>query len=162
MSQLTEQSPMPSRHAVRTTIEGLIGRDLTIADGLPVPPRSTNVVAVYVTDRLATSALAVIDIAGAARLGGALGMVPRGGVDDAIGSRDLPDHLRSNCYEVLNVLSTVFNLPGHPHVRLYEMYGPGAGVPGDVAALAGATSTRMDVTFSVAGYGDGQLSIVVR
>jgi hypothetical protein len=162
MNAVVQQSPLPSRHAVRSVIEGLIGRDVDLSDGLPVPPKTTNVVAAYVSDKLALQAVCVVDIEAAARLGGALALVPRGGVDDAIGERDLPQTLRDNCYEVLNVMASVFNVPGAPHVRLYEMYGPNQGVPGDVAAIAGLAGTRMDISLKVSGYGDGLMSIVVK
>jgi hypothetical protein len=162
MSTTVEQSPLPSRHAVRSLIGDLIGRDIDLQDGSPVPAKTTNVVAVFVTDKLATSAVAVVSLEGAARLGGAFGMVPRAGVDDAIAERSLSPLLRDNCYEVLNVMSAAFNVPGAPHVRLYEMYGPDAIVPGDVAALVGLAGSRMDITLRVAGYGDVALSIVVR
>jgi hypothetical protein len=127
-----------------------------------VPGKTTNVVAAYVGDRLALQAVCIIDIEAAARLGGALAMVPRGGVEDAISERELSNTLRDNCYEVLNVLASVFNVPGAPHVRLYEMYGPNQGVPGDVAAVAGLAGNRMDIALSIAGYGAGTMSIVVK
>jgi hypothetical protein len=156
------QSPLPSRHAVRSVIEGLVGRDVDISDGVPVPSKTTNVVAAYVGDKLALQAVCIVDIEAAARLGGALAMVPRGGVDDAIQERELSQNLRDNCYEVLNVLASVFNVGNAPHVRLYEMYGPNQGVPGDVAAVAGIAGSRMDISLKIAGYGDGLMSIVVK
>jgi hypothetical protein len=156
----TLQSPLPSRHAVRSLLEGLVGRDVEISDAEPVPAKASNVVAVYVTDRLAVSALAVVNIEAAARLGGALAMLPKGGVDDAIAEKDLFPALRDNTYEVLNVLSAVFNVPNAPHVRLYQMYGPNGAVPGDIAALSATVGNRMDVSMKVSGYGDGLLSIV--
>ena len=162
MSAVVQQSPLPSRHALRNLVESLIGRDVDISDGVPVVNRTTNVVGVYVNDRLGLQAVCVIDIELAARFGGALGMVPRGGVEDAISERSLPEVLRANCYEVLNVIAAVFNVANAPHVRLYEMYGPNAAIPGDVAAVAGLAGSRMDVTMKVAGYGDGHMSIVVR
>jgi hypothetical protein len=162
MSTTVEQSPLPSRHAVRSLVEGLVGRDVELTDGNPVPPKTTNVVAVYVNQRLAVSALAVLNLEGAARLGGALGMLPRGGVEDAIAERNLPEMLRNNCYEVLNVLSAVFNAANAPHVRLYEMYGPNGPLPADIASLSAAVGSRMDVKLGIAGYGDGALSLVVR
>ncbi len=157
-----EQSPLPTRHSVRNTIQDLIGRDVDLSDGLPPPAKSTNVVAVYVTDKLATCAVAVTDLECAARMGGCLGMVPRGVVDEAIAARELPSTLHDNCYEVLNVLAAVFNLPNAPHVRLYEMYGPNSGLPADVAKIASTLGSRMDVALKIAGYGTGVLSIVVR
>jgi hypothetical protein len=162
MSTVTEHSPLPSRHSVRVLIEDLIGRDIELRDTQPVGPRTTNVIAVYVTDKLATAAIAVVTLEAAARLGGALGMVPRGGVEDAIAGRDLPNLIRDCTYEVLNVLSSVFNVAGAPHVRLYEMYGPNGVVPGDVAAMVGMIGQRMDVALKIAGYGDGSLSLIVR
>ena len=111
---------------------------------------------------LAVSAMVVVDLEGAARLGGALAMVPRGGVDDAIHERKLTTALHENCCEVLNVMSALFNVPGAPHVRLYEMYAPGDSIPPDVAALAGTPGSRMDVKLTIGGYGAGLLSIIVR
>ena len=162
MSATLEQSPMPNRHAVRNTIQDLIGRDVDLKDGLPVPAKSTNVVAVYVTDKLATSAIAIVDLECAARIGGCLGMVPRLVVDEAIKGRELPSTLHDNCYEVLNVLAAVFNLPDAPHVRLYQMYGPNIAVPPDIAQLGAMLGNRMDVELNISGYGTGLLSIVIR
>lgn len=156
------QSPLPSRHAVRSVIEDLVGREVEIADGDPLPVKGTNVIAVYVDDRTSLSAVVVVDLAAAARLGGALGMLPPSGVEDAIDENDLYDLLRDNCYEVLNVLAAVFNVPDAPHVRLYEMYAPNEAVPADVAGLAYAIGGRMDIVLSIAGYGDGWLSVVVK
>lgn len=162
MSTVIEQSPLPSRHAIRTLVEGLVGRDVELKDTEPIPSSSTNLVAAYVTDKLTVSAVAVLDLAGAARLGGALGMLPRGGVDDAIAEKDLSGLLRDNAYEVLNVLSAVFNVENAPHVRLYALYGPDGDVPGDVLALSQVLGSRMDILLTVAGYGEARLSIITR
>jgi hypothetical protein len=162
MSTMIEQSPLPSRHAVRSLVEGLVGRDVDLKDCDPISARATNLVAAYVTDKLQVSVVIVTDIECAARLGGALGMLPRGGIDDAIKEGDLAGLLRDNAYEVLNVLSAVFNVENAPHVRLYQLYGPGGGVPSDVAALTQVIGSRMDLELNVAGYGDGHLSIIAR
>jgi hypothetical protein len=156
-----ESSPLPGRAAVRGLVEDLVGRPVELADGNPVPAHATNVVAVYVNDALGLSAAIVVDLAGAARLGGALGMLPPGGVQDAIDDGDVSGMLRDNCYEVLNVLAATFNVAGAPHVRLYEMYGPNASLPADVAALTARTGERLDVVLSIAGYGDVGVSVVV-
>jgi hypothetical protein len=156
------QSPLPSRHAVRSLIGDLVGRDVELNDCDPLPRRATNVVAVYVDDRTSMTAVIVVDLACAARLGGSLGLLPPGGVEDAIDDKDFFDLLRDNCYEVLNVLAAVFNVPNAPHVRLYEMYASDDAVPADVAGLAYAAGGRMDVVLSIAGYGDGRLAVVIK
>jgi hypothetical protein len=162
MNMQLQQSPLPSRHAVRSLIEDLIGRAVEINDSDPLSVKPTNIVAVYVDDRTSMTAVVVVDLACGARLGGALGLLPAGGVEDAIDEKDLYPLLRDNCYEVLNVLAAVFNVQGAPHVRLYEMYGPGDSLPGDVSSLAYAVGGRMDVVLSIAGYGDGSLSVIVK
>lgn len=162
MSTTVESSPLPGRAAVRSLVEDLVGRSVELSDAEPVPTKPSNVVAVYVTDQTTMTAVAVVDLAGAARIGGALGLLPKGGVDDAVDEGELSELLRDNCYEVLNVLSATFNVPGAPHVRLYEMYGPNASLPSDVAALAQMLGNRLDVVLTIAGYGDAHLSVVVR
>lgn len=157
-----QTSPLPSRHAVRTLVEDLVNRTVDLLDSDPVPPKSTNVVAVYVNDRLQVTALVVTTLEGGARLGGALGMLPRGGVDDAIDERELPEMIHDCCYEVLNVMASVFNVPNAPHVRLYQMYGPGDAVPPDVAQLAAMVGNRMDVKMTITGYGEVWMSVIVK
>lgn len=157
-----EHSPLPSLHSVRALLEGLVGRTIDFSDCHAVPRISSNVRAVYVTDEDQLAAVAVADIEGAARLGGALGMLPRAGVDDVIDDHDLTGLIRDNTYEVLNVLASVFNVADAPHVRLTEMYGPGQSAPDDVENLAYAAGGRLDVELSIAGYGRGRLCIVVR
>jgi hypothetical protein len=162
MTDVLDKSPLPTRHALKSLLEGLIGRDVELKDTDPISPKTTNLLAAYVTDKLAVSAVAVMDLEGAARLGGSLGMLPKGGVDDAIAERQLSDLLRDNAYEVLNVLAAVFNVENAPHVRLYEMYGPDGAVPNDILSLSQIIGSRLDVLLSVAGYGDARLSIVTR
>jgi hypothetical protein len=161
MSTILESTPLPGRAALRSLVEDLVGRPVELRDGDPVPADPTNVVAVYVNDSLGLAAAVVVDLAGAARLGGALGMLPRAGVDDAIDENDIPGMLRENCYEVLNVLAATFNVAGARHVRLYEMYAASTPLPADVAALTARTGERLDVVLSIAGYGDVRLSVVV-
>jgi len=162
MSSVVEQSPLPTRHAVRSLLEGLVGRDVDLKETDPISNATTNLVAAYVTDTMTVSAVAVLDLAGAARLGGALGMLPKGGVDDAIAEKSLPDLMRDNAYEVLNVLAAVFNVEEAPHIRLYELYGPDGAVPGDLLALSQVIGSRMDLILGLAGYGDARLSIITR
>ena len=159
---MTESSPLPPRQAVRDVVEGMVGRTVEFADGNPIAASENAVTAVYVTDQLAMAAIAVVDLPAAARLGGALGMLPRGGVDDAIDEKALSATMKDNCFEVLNVLASVFNVTDAPHVRLYQMFGPGEPPPSDVQQLGATLGSRDDLAMSIEGYGPGCLSIVVR
>lgn len=162
MSISIETSPLPPRHTVRTIIEGLVGRKVEVRDLPPIHSRETNLVAAYVTDRGQVAAVIVIDLEAAARLGGALGMLPKAGVDETIEAGAVEGLLLDNTYEVLNVLSAAFNVEDAPHVRLHELYGAEKGVPNDVLSLAQLVGSRLDLELDIAGYGTGRLSIVCR
>ena len=162
MTTVSQGVSLPSRFSVRSVIERLVERDVTLADATPVPAKTTNVVAVYVDDKLATAALVVMDLECAARLGGASGTLTRGTVEDAISGRALSPLMRDKCHRLLDDLSAAFVTRGPSRVRLYEMYGPRAAVPADVAALTGTAGPRMDVALRITGYGAGLMSIIVR
>lgn len=158
-----EPTPLPSRHAVRLLVEDLVGRSVELKDAPPMPAKNTNIFAAYVNNKMAVSAVVVVNLELGARLGGALGMLPKGGVDDAIKERDFYPMLRDCCYEVLNVMASVFNVANAQHVRLYEMYGIGGQpVPNDVQHFATNMGNRIDVRLTIAGYGDGLMAVVVR
>ncbi|MDQ1289691.1 MAG: hypothetical protein QG622_3257 [Actinomycetota bacterium] len=165
MSPILNQSPLPTRHAVRSLIEDLVGRDVDLRDlDRPIQGDAKSFYGVFITDQDMVASVAVLDFEGAARLGGALGMMPRSAVDEAIEDLMLPDLIRDNTYEVLNVMAAIFNVENAPHVRLYDsLYGPGGRVPpADVVGLSQVLGSRMDVALKVAGYGDAQLAIVTR
>jgi hypothetical protein len=159
MNAVVEHVPLPSRQSVRQLLEDLAGRDIEIADGRPVPARTTNVTGLYVTAKLATAAIAVVDLEGAARLGGAIAGIGRAVVEECIGRRQLTPALLSAAERGLNALPGTF--AGPVPIRLYQMYAPNDVVPSDAAALAGTARNRMDVSARIAGYGSAQISIVV-
>jgi hypothetical protein len=162
MTVFVQQVPLPSRHAIRSLAEDLTGKPVSLADALPIPAKTTNVYSVYVADRLAVAAVAVLDLEGAARLGGAIGTLPRGGVEEAITTRSLPDKMRLRTEKFLTALTPLFGGRSGQPVRLYQIVGPSAPVPADVAALAAAVGQRMDLRLQIGGYGEALLSVIVR
>ena len=154
-------STLPAPKDVRDMLEGLLFRDITVAPGIPVDPTKPVGVGVFVDDTLKMAVLAVTDLKLAAYSGAAIGLVPAGGAEAAIEDKELPGSVRDNFFEVLNVLSALFNTPGAPHLRLYAGYAPGEAVPTDVAAGLRTVGRRLDLKVTVAGYGEGQLSFVL-
>jgi hypothetical protein len=73
----------------------------------------------------------------------------------------LTDHMGENLHEVLNILATLFNPPGAPHVRLDTVHVPGTLPPAGVSAQLSAFGYREDLKVEVAGYGGGPLSLVL-
>jgi hypothetical protein len=150
---------LPSSFAVRNMLSDLIGREVDVKPGELVKGLAS--VAVFVTDQNKMAGLAVVDLALSAYLGGALALLPAGGVADMVEESDLSPLVVENVFEVANVLAGVFNTPGASHVKLFQLYEPHDTLPADVREAAGRYGARLDLVVSVAGYGKGGLSLVV-
>jgi hypothetical protein len=151
---------LPNPKDVRDLFESLFGKDVTVAPGEPVSLNAKPAVAVYVDPTMATTALCLLDISLAAWLAGALALLPKGGLADAIDEGELSQGHLEAVYEVVNIAASMFNGEGINHSKLYKLYAPGESVPADIAGLAAAFN-RIDLEVDVAGYGSGKLSIVL-
>ncbi|MCZ2805803.1 hypothetical protein O2W18_11870 [Modestobacter sp. VKM Ac-2983] len=151
---------LPNPKAVRDLLEGLFGKDVTVAPGDPVSLNDKPAVAVYVDPTMATTALCLVDIRLAAWLAGALALLPKGGLEDAIDEGELSEMHLEVVYEVVNVAAALFNGGGVNHSKLHKVHAPGDPIPGDIAGLAAAFN-RIDLKVDVAGYGSGNMSIVM-
>ncbi len=154
---------LPDAKAVKDMLSGLVGKPVGVAPGAPVTPTEKDPVsvAVYVSPTMAVNALCVMDLPLSAWTGGALALLPPGGVQDTVEEDgELTTMLTEALHEVVNVLSALFNVPGAPHSKLYQLYAPGDDLPGDVAGMLAAFN-RLDLAVDVPGYGKGRLSLVV-
>lgn len=150
---------LPSSFAVRNMLSDLVGREVEVSPGERVTGSAS--VAVFVTDQMKMAGLALIDLPLSAYVGGALALLPPGGVADMVEESDLSDLVVENVFEVANVMAGIFNTPGASHVKLFQLFEPGEPLPPDVREAAAAYGARLDLVVSVAGYGKGSLSLVV-
>ena len=157
---MTAPALLPNPKHVRDLLESLFGKDVTVSPGDPVSLNAKAAVAVYVDPTMATTALCLLDIRLAAWLAGALALLPKGGLEDAIEEGELSQTHLEAVYEVVNIAASMFNGAGVNHSKLYKLYAPGEPLPGDIAGLAVAFN-RIDLAVDVAGYGSGALSIVM-
>lgn len=161
MSALT---PLAGAVEVRDLLESLVGREvevLTGAKGQDPAKGDGCLVGVYLDDTQQVAALVLLDVAAAAYLGGALGLVPVKMAQQAVNHGGLPAGLLENASEILNVLGSLLNTEGAPHVRLDTVYEPGHPIPADVARHVPAFMRRCDLEIDVTGYGRGGFSLVV-
>src|SRR6478735_8536280 len=141
---------LPDRKAIKDLFEGLLGRDVSIGDAVPIVfdhPRP--VVATYVDDKFTLTAVAV------------MALVPKGGAEAAIEDLRLPPNLFENASEILNVLAAPIGDHCGVHVRLSSTFAPGESVPPQVESVAVSLGARQDVTLDIAGYGSGRLSMIL-
>ncbi|CAA9419620.1 MAG: hypothetical protein AVDCRST_MAG35-1897 [uncultured Quadrisphaera sp.] len=158
--ETADRTALPPAKEVRDLLEGLLGKDVDFADGRRVTDAG-GLVGVYVDDRLGMRAVVACDIAMAAYVGAAIGLMPAGGAQDAVDDGELFPVLRDNAAEVLNVMAALFNVGTAPHLRLYGHYAAGDDLPGDVAQRLGSLGPRVDWAVAVKGYGRGELSIIL-
>lgn len=161
--ELQVPTSIPSLKAVRDLLADLLGRDVTVEPGAPLDgsARAAAAHAVYVNQRLEVAAVLEVDLRLSASLSAAVGLIPAPRAQEAAEEGRLPTDLRENLYEVCNIVSALFNLPGAPHLKLYELYAPGEPPPPNVSALAAATGSREDIAVGVNGYGSGTMSLVL-
>jgi hypothetical protein len=160
---VTDLAPVPVPHPkqVRDLLLALTGRDVEVGRAHPVVARDPAVVAVYVTDRLGTGAIAACDLPLAAYAGGALGLVPPPLVEQEVTDGRLSPELTENVGEVLNILASVFNATDDaPHLKLHKVHPVGEKLPTDVAGMLGYVVRRVDLQIALHGYGAGRLSLV--
>lgn len=161
---MTVTTSIPALKAIRDTISGLVGKEIEVAPGATPPSvggDSASLVGLYVDDSLRSSAVIVFDLPLAARLGAAIGLIPPGGADAALEDGALSPLLRENATEILNVLASVFNTDGAPHLKLYSVAGSGDELRPDVKALAVKAAPREDIAVEVPRYGPGVLSVII-
>jgi len=161
---MSAQTPLPTAKDVRELVEGLVGRDVQVTTGgamLDPAAGDGALVGAYVDDRMALTAIVLLDLALAAHVGAALGLVPARSAADAVAEGVLPSALTENAGEVLNVMASLFNAEGAPHVRLDALYEPRQPLPADVATWVPAYVRRTDLDMEVVGYGAGRFSLLV-
>ena len=152
---------LPAPKDVRDLLEGLLGKDVAVAPGEPVSVGSRSAMALYVDAQLAPTAVCLVDLPLAAWCAGALALLPRGGLEDAVEDGELSDMHLEVLHEVVNVAAALLNAGGVTHSKLHTLYAPGEAVPADLVRLSTAFN-RLDLAVEVAGYGRGAMSIVLR
>lgn len=154
---------LPQPKQLRDLLTDLLGRDVTLSPSSPFAPGPDTpaTVAVYVDDSLQIRALIVCDLAFSARAGAAIGLVPLGDAEAAIGDGRLPDPMAENLAEVLNIAASTFNVPGADHLRLHLVHPAGPPLDPQVRISTLTLGRREDVYVDIAGYGAGALSVIL-
>lgn len=155
---------LPPVKLIKDVIDGMLGKEVSVApaDALTSADSIGGAIAVYVDDSNHLSAVAGWDLNLAAIVGAAVALVPVGAAEDAIEDKSLPDNLLENLSEVSNVLASVFQLPGNPHLRLAQMYRPINSAGNDAVQLLYALGNRIDLSVDVPHYGIGRLAVSMR
>ena|SRR5256885_11301099 len=154
---------LPASLSVRNLLEDLLGRDVTVNPAEPPVSKDLGrtVVAVYTDNSTKLAAVLGLELPLAAYAGAALGLMPAGGAQDCVEDGVLSPTLAENVTELCNILTTLLNQQGGPHVKLYKVYMPPEQLPNDAQAHLLALGNRIDLSVDVARYGKGRLSLAL-
>lgn len=154
--------PLPVRATVRDLLADLLGQQVTVAAAAPqtLDPGRSSYAATYVWDDGSVAAVSIWDLPLAAGAGSAIGMSSAEEVADAVEAGALSGDQQEFFHEVANVLAKVLNSPETPHVKLRSLDVVPGEVPRDMAALVLEPSARQDLAVTVAGYGQGALTLL--
>ena len=158
---MSDTSLLPGSLTVRNLFEDLLGRDCTVTPGDPLTGDDlpTAVVAIYTDARQQIYGVLGMQLALAANIGAALGLLPVGAAEDSIAEKKLFPNLAENVFETCNVLTSLLNREGGPHVQLYQVVYPGMLLPGDARAHLLALGRRLDLMIEINRYGKGRLAL---
>jgi hypothetical protein len=158
---MSDTSVLPASLAVRNLLEDLLGRDVNVNPGDPLTADDlpTATIAIYTDNAQQIYGVLGLQLSLAANVGAALGLLPAGAAEDSIDEKQLFPNLAENVFELCNVLTSLLNREGAPHVKLYEVVYPGMPLPNDVRAHLLAIGRRLDLTVEIARYGKGKFSL---
>ena len=152
---------LPASLAVRSLFEDLLGRDCSVGPGEPLTANdlATATVAIYTDNAQQIYGVLGMDLSLAANVGAALGLLPAGAAEDSVEEKTLFPNLAENVFELCNVLTSLLNREGGPHIKLHQVVYPGMALPADARAHLLALGRRLDLAIEVNRYGKGRLSL---
>jgi hypothetical protein len=155
------QRTLPAPKNVKDVLEDLLGRPVTVAEGMPVQTADlpSTAVATYVTERLQLGAVIALDMPLAAYAGAAVGLIPAGGAQACLEDKALSPAIAENLVEICNIMACVLNKEGCSRLKLERTYLPADPPPNDVLGCLLAIGRRIDLGVSITGYGGGRLSV---
>lgn len=158
---MSDVSVLPGSLAVRNLFEDLLGREVTVGPGDPLTADevATATVAIFTDTSQQIYGVLGMQLSLAANAGAALGLLPAGAAEDSIDEKKLFPNLAENVFELCNVLTSLLNREGSPHVKLYQVIYPGDPLPADARAHLLALGRRIDLMVEVNRYGKGKFSL---
>jgi hypothetical protein len=158
---MSDTTVLPGSLTVRNLFEDLLGRDCNVSPGDPLgaDDLATATIAIYIDSAQQIYGVLGMQLSLAANVGAALGLLPPGAAEDSIDEQKLYPNLAENVFELCNVLTSLLNREGAPHVKLYQVVYPGMPLPADARAHLLALGRRLDLMIDVSRYGKGKFSV---
>ena len=158
---MSDISVLPGTLAVRSLFEDLLGREVTVSSGDPLTAEeiATATIAIFTDNAQKFYGVLGMELSLAANAGAALGLLPAGAAEDSIDEKKLLPNLAENVFELCNVLTSLLNREGSPHIKLHQVVSAGDPLPADARAHLMALGRRVDLIVEVNRYGKGKFCL---
>jgi hypothetical protein len=160
--------PLPIQERLSEFFVDLLGKGASASKAKELrmkqgPEAPKFMVAVWEDKWGRVGAICLADLMLAAVAGAALVLAPATVLPEVEQQGALPDHLRENYHEVMNILTTTIRTDSSPHLKLVGMWQhPDEALPQAVWDVIEHPSSRRDFDLTVEGYGGGKISIITR
>lgn len=138
---MSTTKPAVNSEEIGKFLSDLFGLSFTAKEDASLTCDTFGALATYVDGEGAAKGRILLDLQGAAILGAALTQVPMGAAEDAVETGTLPDNLRENVEEVLNIAVNVFPAQSTQRLVLKEVTTNSADKPD----IADAVALTLDV-----------------
>ncbi|MEI6234376.1 MAG: hypothetical protein WCT04_15095 [Planctomycetota bacterium] len=152
---------LPDDAKIEELLVSLIGSKIKVAEKPRQSDPTSPVIGTYLSDQGKLLALVVTDVAATNYLGASLARIPAGAAAAAIRTNTIEEEMRDNCYEILNVGASLFNLSGGVHVKLSALLVPPTPLPPDIAELMQTPRMRKDIEVIIPLYETCRMAIYI-
>jgi hypothetical protein len=161
---MTMSRPLPVPKEVKDLFEELLGRPVTVGPADPIRAadlRNQLLVSVFVDPAMKMKAVVGMDLPLTVYSGAAIGLIPAAGAQACVDERDINPMIAENVTEVCNILTSLLNREGLPHLKMNRTFMPGDQPPADAVGYLLALGRRLDLMVDVQGYGSGRFTIAL-
>lgn len=152
---------LPSAEKLQTIIGGLVMGGITAESCDPSEISDRTIKAIYETETGQGVALCCCDMPLSNFLGASLSMIPAGQANEYANSGALPENIRDNLTEVLNVAANLFITPESKRLKLKEVLGPGESHDEALATMIKSPAAQCCFNVNVNKYGSGRMSFLL-
>ncbi len=155
------ENGLPTRDANMNLLKDLLGVPVVVKPAA-APLKEFFLLAPFITDSQDLAVVCGVDLPFAAYSTAALSQIPKAVAEEFIRAKQLePNHL-DNVREVINIVSSLFNVEGMPHVRLGQMASSKQPAFAALQRNLNAFKARTDHHITIERYGAGVMTFATR
>jgi hypothetical protein len=157
-----EESRFPMPSGISEVLSSMLEREVNVKEGAAaaIDRETAAAVAAYLLDNGKIKVLWISNLDFIINFGAALAALPSDAAANQIKSKEIPDIVRQNFQEILNVSTNLFNKPDSPPVSLGQLIIIPDPVPDKIISLIKNPPKRMDLDAVMPGYGEGRIILI--